>query len=113
MVKTMINKNILFTLLLLLITGLSTATIDIYYPDNSTTDIWIGNQTNPDMYHFIGDTIATDDYTHIIIKENDNESIDLINEPIIFVRSFTKIFIALIFCFGIVMVAYIFRKVLK
>lgn len=109
----MINKNILFTLVLLLTTGLSGATIDIYYPDNSTTDIWVGNQTNPDMHHFTGDTIATDDYTHIIIKENDNSSINLIEEPIIFVRSFTKIFIALIFCFGIVMVAYIFRKVLK
>ena len=113
MVKIMINKNILFTLILLLTTGLSDASIDIYYPDNSSTDIWIGNQTNPDIYHFTGNTIANDDYTHIIIKNNDNESIDLINEPIIFVRSFIKIFIALIFCFGIVMVAYIFRKVLK
>lgn len=113
MVIMMINKNILLSLILLSTIGLSTATIDIYYPDNSTTDIWVGNQTDPNMHHFTGDTIPTDDYTHIIIKKNDNSSINLIEEPIIFVRSFTKIFIALIFCFGIVMIAYIFRKVLK
>ena len=33
---------------LLLIMELSSASIDIYYPDNSTTEIWVANDTNPE-----------------------------------------------------------------
>jgi len=88
------------------------ASIDIYYPDNSTTDIWVGNQTHPVLTHTVSNSIATDDYTCVVIRNQINDSINLVDDPITFVNTFTKIFYAVVFCFAIVAFAYIFKRVI-
>ena len=88
------------------------ASIDIYYPDNSTTEIWVANETNPEYNYYIDNSIPDADYTSIILKNQINDSTDLIDDPITFVNSFVKIFYAVVFCFGIITFAYIFKKVL-
>ena len=89
------------------------ASIDIYYPDNQTTDIWVANETNPDYNFYIGNAIPDANYTAVILRNQINDSTDLIDDPITFVNSFVKIFYAVVFCFGIVVFAYIFRRILK
>jgi len=97
---------------LLLIMELSSASIDIYYPDNSTTEIWVANDTNPEYDYYIVNSIWDTNYTSVILRSQINDSTNLIEDPITFVNTFTKIFYAVVFCFGIIMLAYIFKKVL-
>jgi len=88
------------------------ASIDIYYPDNSTTEVWVANDTNPEYDYYIANSIPDTNYTSIILRSQINDSTNLIEDPITFVNTFTKIFYAVVFCFGIIMLAYIFKKVL-
>lgn len=108
--------NILIGISFILLAGfLSTcnASIDIYYPDNSTTEIWVANETNPEYNYYIGNSIPDTNYTSVILRNQLNDSVNLIEDPITFVNSFVKIFYAVVFCFAIVTFAYIFRRVLK
>ena len=98
---------------LLLTISLSSASIDIYYPDNQTTDIWVANETNPGYDYYIGNSITDANYTSVILRNQINDSTNLIEDPITFVNTFVKIFYAVVFCFGIVVFAYIFKRVLK
>ena len=107
--------NILIGISLILISGFlltCNAEINIYYPDNTTSEVWIANETHPNYDYYIGDSIPSDDYTCIIIRNQVNNSIDLINDPITFANTFTKIFYAVVLCFAIVMFAYIFKRVI-
>ena len=103
----------LIAVFLLLTISLSSASIDIYYPDNQTTDIWVANETNPGYDYYIGNSITDANYTSVILRNQINDSTNLIEDPITFVNTFVKIFYAVVFCFGIVVFAYIFKRVLK
>lgn len=109
-------NNILIGICLILLSGFfintCNASIDIYYPDNSTTKIWIANETTSTYNYYTGNSIPTDNYTCIVLKNQINESVDLIDDPITFVNSFVKIFYAVVFCFGIITFAYIFKRIL-
>ena len=104
--------GICFILLTGFFIGVCDASIDIYYPDNSTTEIWVANDTNHEYNYYIGNSIPEANYTSIILRNQINDSTNLIEDPITFVNTFTKIFYAVVFCFGIIMLAYIFKKVL-
>lgn len=107
--------KIIIGISLILISGFllsANAQIDIYYPDNTTSELWIATQTNPEFDHRVNDTIPTDDYTCIVIRNQVNESVNLIDDPITFVNTFVKIFYVVVFCFAIVMFAYIFKRVI-
>ena len=112
------ESNITLITIIVLIMGLSIlsltcdASIDIYYPDNSTTEIWVANETIHGYDYYIANAIPDANYTCIILRNQINDSTNLIEDPIIFVNTFTKIFYAVVFCFGIIMLAYIFKKVL-
>ena len=102
-------------LLLVGFVSVCNASIDIYYPDNSTTEVWVANDTNPEYDYYIANSIPdTNDanYTSVILRSHINDSTNLIEDPITFVNTFTKIFYAVVFCFGIIMLTYIFKKVL-
>lgn len=106
---------IMMGICLILLSGFllnANAQIDIYYPDNTTSELWIANQTDPGFDRRVTDTIPTDDYTCIVIRNQVNESVSLIDDPITFINTFVKIFYAVVFCFAIVMFAYIFKRVI-
>lgn len=107
--------NILIGVSFILLTGFlltCNAAIDIYYPDNSTTEIWVANETNPEYDYYIANSIPDTNYTSVILRNQLNDSVDLIDDPITFVNSYVKIFYAVVFCFAIIMIAYIFKRIL-
>lgn len=110
--KSNVVLGICLILLALGLINISSASIDIYYPDNSITEIWVANETTHEYDYYIGNSISDADYTCVILRSQINDSTDLINDPITFVDSFVKIFYAVVFCFGIIVFAYIFKKVL-
>jgi hypothetical protein len=97
---------------LFILSSTCNASIDIYYPDNSTTEVWVANETNPEYDYYINNSIPDANYTSMILRNQINNSVNLIEDPITFVNTFTKIFYAVVFCFAIVMLAYIFKKVI-
>jgi hypothetical protein len=118
MVIKMRESTITLVTIIVLIMGLyilsstCNASINIYYPDNSTTEIWVANETNHEYDYYIGNSISDANYTCVILRNQINDSTNLIEDPITFVNTFTKIFYAVVFCFAIVMLAYIFKKVI-
>jgi hypothetical protein len=109
---TYVMSGICLILLVGFFVNTCNASIDIYYPDNSTTEVWVANETNHEYDYYINNSIPDANYTCVILRNQINNSVNLIEDPITFVNTFTKIFYAVVFCFAIVMLAYIFKKVI-
>lgn len=100
-------------LLLGLITPINAA-IDINYPNNNTTtEIWFATDSNSDYMFITNNTIPDATYNHVIIRNKVTDPINPIENPIIIIDEFNKMFYILVILFALIFIIYSVKKVIK